>query len=152
MLKISATVLAVTLASCVAVQAGSIDVGVIDQKKPPSAAELKEPGADAKVPVVGVNETVTGKFTGDEKVYVYVIVNPLSNPDTWNVWWVQRGVRRDADGFQAGCQFGEGSQGQGEFFAILAFATDRRYEVGEQLQGLPDGLQCSKLKIVKRAN
>ena len=150
MLKISITTVALMLASCVLGQTAPVDVGAIDQTKPPSAADLQEPAPDAKVPEVRLTAAVTGKFSGDAQRNVYVLVNPLSNPDTRNVWWVQRSVRRDGEGFRAPCQFGEGTQGQGEYFAILAIATDRRYNEGDELRGLPAELQCSRVKIVKR--
>lgn len=150
MLKIPVMAVVLILACSVAARPATIDVGALDQDKPPAAAELQEPAEDAQVPAVGQYATVTGTFSGEHERNVYVLVNPLSNPATRNVWWVQRGVRRDGDRFDCSCQFGEGWQGQGEYFAILAIATDRRYTVGQRLQGLPPELQCSQLKIVKR--
>ena len=152
MVKLSMMAAVFLLADCVFAQSTVLDVGAIDQKRPPTAEELQEPGGDAQVPTVGQYASVTGKVPEEAQRNVYVIVNPLSNPATRNTWWVQRYPRRDEEKFRGVSQLGEGAQGRGEYFAVLAIATDRRYTEGQRLQGLPVELKCSRVKIVKRAH
>jgi hypothetical protein len=128
----------------------AIDIGATDQPSAPAAKDLKVPDAAVKVETVGLFATVKGTIGKDVKKNVYVLVNPLSNPDTQNVWWVQRSVTRAGEAYECDAQFGEGNQGAGEFFAIVAIVTDKEYSVGEQLAGIPAGATYTKLKVVKR--
>jgi len=129
-----------------------LDVGPIDQSKPPSVKELQVPESDEGIRVVGLHAIVGGKIDEQSDANVYVLVNPLSNPATRNVWWVQRKVERDGDKFRCHCQFGEGQQGAGEYFAILALASKQGFDVGDQLKDVPKDAKYTKLKIVKRAD
>ena len=130
--------------------AGAIDVGKVDQKEPPSGKEMAEPASDQGIESVGVYGVVTGQVAGKSTGNVYLLVNPLSNPETRNVWWVQQEVSRNGGKFRAQVQFGEHSQGAGEFFGILALETDQDYRVGEEVRGLPPKMTYTKLKVVKR--
>ena len=47
-------------------------------------------------------------------------------------------------------QFGEENAGIGEYFVVLAVATDKKWAVGEMLNSLPDDAAYTKVKIVKR--
>jgi hypothetical protein len=127
-----------------------VRLGRPEGKTPPAANELTEPTDGRPVARVGLYATVVGRLDQDERRYVYVLVNPLSNPDTQNVWWVQRAVSRQGDGYTCRCQFGEATAGRGEYFAIVAVVTDRRLKVGEKLDGIPEGMAYSKVVIVKR--
>jgi hypothetical protein len=126
-------------------------LGTLDRKEPPSAKELSKPKRDEGVTKVGLRATASGSMSKDDKRNVYILVNPLSNPDTRNVWWVQERVDRDGNSFRCSCQFGEPAQGGGEYFAIVAVATDKALRVGEKLDGIPKGMTYTKLKIVKRS-
>ena len=128
----------------------TVDVGTIDQKLPPAEKDLVAPKVDKDIDAVGLYARVKGRTDKNEQGKVYVLVNPLSNPDTRNVWWVQREVSRKEDTFEATAQFGEESVGLGEYFAIVVVATDREFTVGEMLTGIPEKATYTKLKIVKR--
>lgn len=121
-----------------------VDVGTIDQKAPAKealAVPKKDDGA-----TVGLTETVAGKVAAAEKRNLYVIVRPLSGND----WWVQQSVTKSDGKFSADAQFGEGDNGVGEHFAILAVATDKTWAVGDKFTDLPADAGYSKPKIVKR--
>ncbi len=137
---------------CAGCTAGEIDLGKLDQKDPPALKDLKGPKDDKEVTNVGLSVSVEGKINENEKANIYVLVNPLSNPDTRNLWWVQRPVRRNGSVFSGACQFGEGPQGEGEYFAILAIATEKDLDIGQTLSGVPKEVLCTKLRIVKRSN
>ena len=130
----------------------AVDVGAIDQKEPPAAKELTPPKSDDGIGSVGLRSTVTGTLAKSDRRRVYVLVNPLSNKDTQNVFWVQEEVTRGEATFSGSCQFGEHGQGEGEYFAIVVVATDKALKVGEKLNGIPtgDNATYSKLTIVKR--
>lgn len=145
------TLLASSLACAMAADSKPIDVGPIDQNKPPSAKELVVPKTDEGIDTVEPYASITGKVNERGDANVYVLVNPLSNPDTRNMWWVQREVRREGAQFSCVSQFGEGPQGAGEHFAVVAMATGKEYTVGDRIVGLPAPAQYTKLKIVKRA-
>ena len=115
-------------------RAADVDVGSVDQKVP-QKKELVAPKKDEGIAVVGLNETITGKVPESEKRNVYVIINPLSGSD----WWVQQVVTRKGESFEADAQFGEGDGGKGEYYVIVAIATDKKWAVGEKLtqNGLP---------------
>lgn len=130
--------------------ATTIEVGTIDQKEPPTADELREPATDNGIEVVDLRAAVTGAVGNIGNQRVYVLVNPLSNPHTRNVWWVQESVRFKDANFRGDCQFGEARQGAGEYFAVIALTTDKNYAVGQKILGLPPASAYSKLKIVKR--
>ena len=122
----------------------------VDQK-PPTKEELVAPKDDKGIETVANAPKVTGKVKEGEKGNVYVLVNPLSNPDRVNNWYVQRAVARSGQSLSCEAQCGDqGGVGKGEYFAIVAVATDKELTVGDMLDGLPDGATCSKLKIVKR--
>jgi len=125
------------------------DLGKVDQKNPPSREELKAPKSDKGIEIVRLRGPVSGTAKIEPPLRVYVLVNPLSNKDTQDVWWVQDA--QFADGKLTGtCQFGEGAAGIGEYFAIIAIATDKSYSTGDMITGLPRAALYSKLKIVKR--
>ncbi len=137
-------VVAILLTSC-SVRAADVEVGSVDQKVPPKK-ELIAPKSDVGIAVVGLNETIQGKVPEGEKRNLYVLVNPLTGSD----WWVQQVVSRKGETFSADAQFGEGDDGKGEYFTILAIATDKKWTVGEKLDGLPEDGTYTKVKIVKR--
>ena len=137
-------VVAILLTSCT-VRAADVEVGSVDQKVP-SKKVLVAPKSDDGIAAVGLNETIQGKVPESEKRNLYVLVNSL----TGNDWWVQQVVSRKGETFSADAQFGEGDVGKGEYFAILAIATDKKWTVGEKLDGLPEDATCTKVKIVKR--
>ena len=127
-----------------------ISVGPVNQQEPPAREELVEPDSDDGIGRVGLRAEVSGEVTDLGAAKVYVLVNPLSNLATRNTWWVQQSARVRDGKFRADCQFGEGSQGRGEYFAIIALISDRPLDVGQQVNGLPRAKAYSKLKIVKR--
>jgi hypothetical protein len=47
-------------------------------------------------------------------------------------------------------QFGEDDAGSGEYFAVIAVATEKKWSVGEKLDALPDDATFSTVKVVKR--
>jgi hypothetical protein len=126
------------------------DVGAIDQKESPK--DLSAPKDGEKVDSVGLRADITAAIGRDDKRHVYFLVTPLSNKDTQNHFWVQEEVSRSNKSASGSAQFGESSQGEGEYFAIIAIATDKKLTVGERLIGLPtgDNVTYSKPKIVKR--
>lgn len=126
-----------------------VDVGAINQK-PPQPQELAAPKTDKGIATVDLHESVKGKVAKNEKRPLYIVINPLSNSETKNTWWVQQEVARDGESFSAAAQFGEEDGGKGEFFAILAVATDKKWSVGDRLNALPEDAAYTKVKIVKR--
>jgi hypothetical protein len=131
-------------------KSGPRDLGLVDQKAP-TKEELAAPKTDEGIATVGMTSKCTGKVKADEKRNLYVVVNPLSNADNVNKWYVQRAVARTGESFSGQVQCGDqGGVGQGEYFAIIAVATDKELTVGEKLDGLPEGAAFSKLLIVKR--
>ena len=126
-----------------------VEVGSVDQKAP-QKTDLVVPKTDEGIAVVGLAQTIKGKVPKGEKRNLYVIVNPLSNPDTVNVWWVQQEASRDGESFSAAAQFGDGDAGKGEYFVILAVLTEKKWSAGEMLKGIPDDATYTKVKIVKR--
>jgi hypothetical protein len=149
MMKSFAGLLVAALLSPCSARGADIDVGVVDQKLP-KKSELIAPKTDDGIAVVGLRETIKGKVPKDDKRKLYIVVNPVSNPDTYNVWWTQQDVSRDGDSFSAVAQFGDGDRGKGEYFVVLAVLTDNNWSSGEKLDGLPDNATYSKIKIVKR--
>ncbi len=139
---------ALLLTSC-SVRLADVDVGLIDQK-PPMKKDLVAPKSDDGIAKVGLHETIKGKVPKDEKRNLYVIVNTLSNPDSVNTWWVQEEVTRQGESLSSVAQFGEEAAGVGEYFVVLAVATDKKWAVGEMLKSLPDDATYTKVKIVKR--
>lgn len=141
--------LSVNLTAC----AKDLAVGPISEKEPPSTKELVEPKSSDGIDTVDLRETVAGEVGEHARLNYYVMVNPLSNPATHNTWWVQDpAIVRDGK-FQCSAQFGEGSAGVGEFFAIVCIAMDKKFDVGQELRGgLPKANGYTKLKIVKRSN
>jgi hypothetical protein len=137
------------LVAALPLTAADIDVGVIDQKAPKKDA-VTAPKADAKVGAVDLRGTVAGKAAKDEKRSLYVIVAPLGTDGKAETWWVQGEVETDKDGFTAAAQFGEEAAGAGEFFAVVAVATDKKWSVAETLTELPADAGYSKVVIVKR--
>jgi len=121
----------------------------VDQKPSPKK-ELVAPKNDDGIAVVGLRETIKGNAVKGEKRFLYIVVSPVSNPDTVNTWWTRQEVSRDGESFSAVAQFGEESAGKGEYFAILAVATGKKWSVGEKLNGLLDDATCTKIEIVKR--
>jgi hypothetical protein len=129
--------------------AADVEVGALDQK-PPKKEDLVAPKSDKGVPAVGLRETVKAKVGKGEKRHLYVVVTPVSNPDLANTWWVQDDVSRDGEAATAQAQFGEEDAGVGEYFAVVAVATDKTWSVGEKLTGLPADAACTKVTVVRR--
>lgn len=131
--------------------ATEVSVGPLTEKEPPSSKELVEPKSDSGIDQVGLRATIVGETGPHTKTNIFVLVNPLSNIDTHDTWWVQEKVISRDGKFKTSCQFGEGQVGVNEYFAIVALATDKQLEVGQEVHGLPkaDG-GYSKLKVVKR--
>ena len=148
MSHVAAIFVAMLLTPCSA-RLADVDVGLIDQK-PPMKKDLVAPKSDDGIAKVGLHETIQGKVPKDEKRNLYVVVNTLSNKDTANIWWVQEVTTRDGESLSSAAQFGEEAAGVGEYFAILAVATDKKWAVGEMLKSLPDDAAYTKVKIVKR--
>ena len=129
----------------------AVDVGPVDQKKPPAKKDLVIPKKDDGIEVVELRETIKGKAASTEKRNLYVLVNPLSNEEmSAKVWWVQQEVSRDGEAISAVAQFGEETGGSGEYFVILAVATNKNWSGGETIEILPEDAAYSKIKIVKR--
>ena len=127
-----------------------VDSGAVDQEKQPAVKDLVEPKDDKGVSQVNLRTTITGERKLKKGKNVYVLVNPLSNPNTSKkTWWVQEPARPDGDSLKATCQFGEPGNGGGEYFAIVVFETDDEYETGQKLDILPSGKAWSKFTIVK---
>ena len=129
--------------------ASAADIGPVDQKAPKKEVFVV-PKTDKGIETVGLLETFKGKIAKGEKRHLYFIVLVLSNPDMKNTWWVQRDVTRDGDSFSAEVQFGEENAGIGEYFAVLAIATDKNWQAGDTINELPADAAYSKVKIVKR--
>jgi hypothetical protein len=127
-----------------------VQIGEIDQQQPPRAEGLRLPDGDDPVETIGMHAVVEGSVDDKIKANLYVLGNPLSNLDTRDIWWVQQPVLRRGTAIRAACQFGEGAQGRGEYFALVAIATERDWDVGQQIRGIPKSVLYSKLKIVKR--
>jgi hypothetical protein len=125
------------------------DVGVVDKKAPKKEA-FSEPKSDKGIETVGLMESFKGTVAKGEKRHLYFLVLVLSNPDLKNTWWIQRDVTRDGDSFSAEVQFGEENAGIGEYFAVVAIATDKTWTGGDTIKELPADATYSKLKIVKR--
>jgi hypothetical protein len=96
-----------------------VDLGLADKKTSPSAKELTPPKSADGVTKVDLRATVTGKVSKNEKRNIYIVVNPLSNSETKDTWWVQEEVTRDGENYSGSCQFGEMDAGAGEFFALV---------------------------------
>ena len=135
---------AILLTSC-SVRAADVEVGSVEHKVPPKK-ELVAPKNDDGIAVVGLSETIKGKVPEGEKRNLYILVNPLSGND----WWVQQVVSRKGKSFSADAQFGDDDNGKGEYFTIVAIATDKKWEVGEKLSEIPENAGYTKMKIVKR--
>jgi len=130
---------------------GPIDLGKLDQEKPPAADEIRAPKNDDGIPTVGLNETVKATIAKDETKHVYILVNPMSADATAKkTWWVQREVSKNGTGVECECQFGEENQGKGEYFGIVAVVTGESFEVGQTMEAFPKSGTYSKLRIVKR--
>ncbi|HLW63952.1 MAG TPA: hypothetical protein VKS79_01450 [Gemmataceae bacterium] len=129
--------------------AAASDIGPVDQKAPKKEA-LVAPKTDKGIETVSLLETFKGTVAKGEKRHLYFIVTPLSNADLKNTWWIQRDVTRDGDSFSAEIQFGEENAGVGEYFAVLAIATDKTWSGGDTINELPADAAYSKVKVVKR--
>ena len=125
-----------------------VDLGKLDKDKAETASV---PKSDDGVSKVGIRTDVTGETKKDEKRTVYILVCPISNKDTSD-WWVQEAASITGEKFNGSCQFGEGSTGVGEYFAVVAIATDKKYNAGERLAGIPEGQTYTKTVVVKRSN
>jgi hypothetical protein len=132
-------------------QGGPIDLGKVDQEKPPATDEIRAPKNDEGIATVGLRESVAATIAKDETKHVYMLVNPISADATAKkIWWVQREVAKNGTGAECECQFGEENQGKGEYFAIVAVVTGEKFDVGQTLDSFPKEGICSKLRIVKR--
>lgn len=126
-----------------------VDVGTLDGKKP-KKEELVAPKKDAGVVTVDLHASVLGKVSEKEKRNVYVVVCPLGKGEGGADFWVQQAVTKDGEKVSGDAQFGEEAVGAGEYFAVMAVATDTKWTVGQKLDALPDDATYSKVKIVKR--
>jgi hypothetical protein len=149
-MRVSSWISAALLLLALVGKAGAIDIGTIDQSEPPGAKDLNAPKTDTDITRVGARANITGTATKVDKRKVYLLVNPLGNPMTKDVWWVQEEVRRDGDTFEGACQFGEGPLGVGEYFAVVGVVTSESLEIGQMLHGIPAKMTYSKVKILKR--
>jgi hypothetical protein len=128
----------------------SIDLGKVDQSKPPTREEIAPPSAGDGSATVGLHASVKAAVPKDEARHVYVLISPVSNSETRGRWWVQNQVARDKDAIECDCQFGEENNGKDEFFAIVVAVSDDSLEVGQILEKLPEKASYSKPRIVKR--
>jgi len=132
-------------------QGGPIDLGKVDQEKPPATDEIRAPKNDDGIATVGLQASVTATIAKDETKHVYVLVNPISADATAKkTWWVQREVTKNGTSAECECQFGEENQGKDEYFAIVAVVTGESFAVGQTLETFPKAGTYSKLRIVKR--
>jgi hypothetical protein len=132
-------------------RADLIDLGKVDQPKPPAAAEIRAPKNDDGIAAVGLQATVTAAIAKDETKHTYVLVCPIgTDANAGKTWWVQREVSKNETTAECECQFGEENQGKGEYFAIVAIVTGDSFDVGQTLEALPKKGTYSKLRIVKR--
>jgi hypothetical protein len=130
--------------------AADVDLGLID-RKPPAKEDLAPPKKDAKPPSVELKGTLTGTTTKGEKRAVYFVICPLgAKGDAGEDWYVQGEVSKDGEKVSCDAQFGEESAGAGEWFAVVAVATDKKWGVGEKLSALPEAATYSKVVVVKR--
>lgn len=130
--------------------AADVDVGLVDQKAP-KKEDLAAPKKDAKPTTVDLKGTLAGKVTKGEKRSVYFVICPLGKKgDAGEDWWVQGEVTKDGEAISCDAQFGEEEAGSGEWFAVVAVATDKKWGVGEKLSALPEDATFSKVKVVKR--
>jgi len=127
----------------------NVETGLVDQKRP-KKDDLVAPKKDDGLTTVGLRDTLKGKVAKGEKRNVYFVINPLGKGNAPSDWWVQNEVTRDGDAISCDAQFGEEDEGAGEYFAIVAIATDKKWSVGDKLDTLPEDATFSKVKIVKR--
>lgn len=127
-----------------------VDVGTVDQKRPKKEA-VAAPNKDDGLTKVDVRSAVKGVAAKGEKRTVYVLINPLGKKgDASTYWWVQNEVTLADGKFTCDAQFGEEDAGSGEYFAVVAVATERKWSVGDRLDDLPDDAGFSKVTVVKR--
>lgn len=127
-----------------------VDTGTVDQKRPKKEA-VAAPKKDDGLTKVDVRTAVKGTTTKGEKRTVYVLINPLGTKgDAPTYWWVQNEVTLTDGKFTCDAQFGEEDAGSGEYFAIVAVATERKWSVGDKLDDLPEDAAFSKVTVVKR--
>ena len=130
--------------------AADVDIGLVDQKAP-KKEDLAPPAKDAKPTTVDLKATLAGKVTKGEKRNVYFVVCPLgAKGDAGKDWWAQGEVTKNGEAISADAQFGEDTAGAGEWFAVVAVATDKKWAVGEKLDALPADAAFSKVVVVKR--
>jgi hypothetical protein len=138
------------LAVLLGCSAGAEDIGSVDRPNPPPVEALVKPEIGTDLPRVGLRATIYGTVKPEQAKHLYIVVNPMSNPSCFNVWWVQEPVVVTNGQFWGSVQFGEATAGRGELFAVVAVQTDTSYQTGEILQRLPKGAAYSRLLIVKR--
>lgn len=127
-----------------------VDTGTVDQKRP-KKEDTAAPKKDDGLTKVDVRTTVKGAAAKGEKRTVYVLINPLGKKgDAPTYWWVQNEVTLTVGKFTCDAQFGEEDAGGGEYFAVVAVATERKWSVGDRLDDLPEDAAFSKVTIVKR--
>ena len=141
--------LLIALAATLPLSAADVDVGAVDQKAPTKEA-LTAPKKDAGVTTVELKGTVKGKAAKDEKRTLYVAIAPLGRDGAATNWWIQGEVSKDGTAFSAEAQFGEEAAGVGEYFAVIALASDEKWMTGDMLDKMPPGTTYSKVTIVKR--
>ncbi len=137
------------VAALVALAAGPVDLGTVDQKAP-TKDDLKRPKSDDGVPKVELKADIKGTAKPDDKRSLYVLVGPVSSKELVGTWWVQGEATRDGAKFAAEAQFGEEAAGAGEYFAVVGVATDRKWSPGDKLTELPTDATYSKVKVVRR--
>lgn len=126
-----------------------VEIGLVDQKRP-KKEDVVAPKKDDGLTTIGLRDTLKGKVAKSEKRNVYFLINPLGKGDKPTYWWVQNEATRDGEAISCDAQFGEEDAGSGEYFAIVAVATDRKWSVGDKLDDLPEDAAYSKVKIVNR--
>ncbi len=130
--------------------AADVDVGLLDQKAP-KKEDLAPPKKDDKPHEVDLQGSFKGKTTKGEKRNVYFLICPLGKKgDGGKDWWAQGEVTKDGEAISADGQYGNEEVGSGEWFAVVAVATEKKWTVGEKLDALPADSAFSKVTVVKR--
>ena len=97
-------------------------------------ADLVPPGKDAKVPGVDLRATISGQVAKDEKLSVFVAVNPYFGDTKGSTFLGPEVAHCEGNNFKSECQFGEEDYGRGEYFAVIAFtAKEDAASEGDQL-------------------
>lgn len=82
---------------------------------------------------------------------MYFLICPLgAKGDAGKDWRSQGEVTKDGEAVSADRQYRDEEHGAGEWFAVIAVATDKKWAVGEKLDALPADAAFSKVVVVKR--